>query len=149
MARIHKASAISASSARPEIKQATIKDARKRVKKALVERAAQVATHCKVIVETLASLRKLQAEVRAVDVERYGIRGERSSEAEFSDLSGEFIVERKFISMESTAEEALSNAERLIAEDGEEEEEEAEDEDEDEEEAEDDEEEDAVIVVDD
>ena len=125
---MRKATVISSSS-RPEVKQATINDARKRVKKALVERASQAAAHCKVIVEALTSLRRLQTEVRGIDTERHALKGKRSSKVEYCDLSGEFIHEKRFTLMEDYAHQAMSNAERLIKE----EEADAEDDDDDEE----------------
>ena len=102
----------------PRPSKEEINTARKRVKKALVERAPEAEKQCKVIVEALAVLRTLQNEVHAVDYGGVALRGDRDDCDEFSDLAGEFIAERKFGDMESTIQDAVDNARRLIEERG-------------------------------
>ena len=85
-------------------KRARLQAARERVKKALVERAAAVETQCKVIVEAMAVLRKLQEEVK-----------EEAGSDYDDDDELEFVPERVFESMED----AVLNIRKSIEEKGE------------------------------
>ena len=94
-----------------------VKAARKRVKTALVERAAEAEKQCKVVVGALAVLRRLQTEVREVDSEKVSMRGDRGDD-EFCDLIGEFIPSSKLKEIEDRMENAVENAARLVEEGG-------------------------------
>ena len=100
----------------PRPSEEDVNAARKRVKTAMVERAAEVEKQCYVVVEALAVLRRLQNEVHAVDAESVALQGERGDDEKFCDLAGVFIPNSSLREMEQYMDSAVENVWRFVGE---------------------------------